>query len=183
MSQNYLEAAKGFLTPEEYNREIENVMKAVDLAIEQSKSLEAYAQEQLAALNASVEGLITLDQSVLSVADAIKNLQDVMKNINTRPINITVTGGTGFQTESGDGDLEERVHRLVLKNRMRHGRLPVHMRQRSPTMATAGRQSRRRKPYFDSPRVRAWCRTRRSPTPNPADFASAGTKLCISSIG
>jgi hypothetical protein len=105
VSQNYLEAAKGFLTPEEYNREIENVMKAVDLAIEQSKSLEAYAQEQLAALNASVDGLITLDQSVLSVADAIKNLQDVMKNINTRPINITVTGGTGFQTESGGGDL------------------------------------------------------------------------------
>jgi hypothetical protein len=105
VSQNYLEAAKGFLTPEEYNREIENVMKAVDVAIEQSKSLEAYAQEQLAALNASVDGLITLDQSVLSVADAIKNLQDVMKNINTRPINITVTGGTGFQTESGGGDL------------------------------------------------------------------------------
>lgn len=105
VSQNYLDAAKSFLTPEEYNREIENVMKAVDLAIEQSKSLEAYAQEQLAALNASVDGLITLDRSVLSVADAIKNLQDVMTNINTRPINITVTGGTGFQTESGGGDL------------------------------------------------------------------------------
>jgi hypothetical protein len=28
-----------------------------------------------------------------------------MKNINTRPINITVTGGTGFQTESGDGEM------------------------------------------------------------------------------
>lgn len=105
VSQNYLDSAKNFLTPEEYNREIENVMRAVDLAIEQSKSLEAYAQEQLAALNASVDGLITLDQSVLSVADAIKNLQDVMKNINTRPINISVTGGTGFQTESGGGDL------------------------------------------------------------------------------
>lgn len=105
VSQNYLDAAKNFLTPEEYNREIENVMRAVDLAIEQSKSLEAYAQEQLAALNASVEGLITLDQSVLSVADAIKNLQDVMKNINTRPINISVTGGTAFTTDGGGGDL------------------------------------------------------------------------------
>ena len=105
VSQNYLDAAKNFLTPEEYNREIENVMRAVDLAIEQSKSLEAYAQEQLAALNASVEGLITLDQSVLSVADAIKNLQDVMKNINTRAINITVTGGTAVRTDGGDGDL------------------------------------------------------------------------------
>jgi hypothetical protein len=105
VSQNYLEAAKSFLTPEEYNREIENVMKAVDVAIEQSKSLEAYAQEQLAALNASVDGLITLDQSVLSVADAIKNLQDVMKNINTRPINISVTGGTAFTTDGGGGEM------------------------------------------------------------------------------
>ena len=105
VSQNYLDSAKNFLTPEEYNREIQNVMKAVDLAIEQSKSLEAYAQEQLAALNASVDGLITLDKSVLSVADAIKNLQDVMKNINTRAINITVTGGTAVRTDGGDGDL------------------------------------------------------------------------------
>lgn len=105
VSQNFLESAKNFLTPEEYNREIQNVMTAVDLAIEQSKSLEAYAQEQLVALNASVEGLITLDQSVLSVADAIKNLNDVIKNIGNRPINITVTGGTGFRTEGGDGDL------------------------------------------------------------------------------
>jgi hypothetical protein len=104
VSQNYLEAAKNFLTPEEYNREIQNVMTAVDLAIEQSKSLEAYAQEQLTALNKSVEGLITLDRSVLSVASAIGNLQTVLNNINNRPINITVTGGTGFQRESG-GDL------------------------------------------------------------------------------
>jgi hypothetical protein len=123
VSQNYLEAAKGFLTPEEYNREIENVMKAVDVAIEQSKSLEAYAQEQLAALNASVEGLITLDQSVLSVADAIKNLNDVIKNIGNRPINITVTGGTGFRTEGGEpmpdfasGGMHSGGYRLVGEN-------------------------------------------------------------------
>ena len=105
VSQNYLDSAKNFLTPEEYNREIQNVMKAVDVAIEQSKSLEAYAQEQLTALNKSVEGLITLDQSVLSVADAIKNLNDVIKNIGNRPINITVTGGTAVRTDGGDGDL------------------------------------------------------------------------------
>lgn len=123
VSQNYLDAAKNFLTPEEYNREIENVMRAVDLAIEQSKSLEAYAQEQLAALNASVDGLITLDKSVLSVADAIKNLQDVMKNINTRPINITVTGGTAFTTDGGgempgfsNGGMHSGGYRIVGEN-------------------------------------------------------------------
>lgn len=122
VSQNYLEAAKNFLTPEEYNREIQNVMTAVDLAIEQSKSLEAYAQEQLAALNASVEGLITLDRSVLSVASAIGNLQTVLNNINNRPINITVTGGTGFQREGGDlpgfanGGMHSGGYRLVGEN-------------------------------------------------------------------
>jgi len=74
VSQRYLDAAKSFLTPEEYNREIENVMKAVDLAIVQTKTMEEYAQSQLDALNASVDGLITLNDSVLSVADGIKNL-------------------------------------------------------------------------------------------------------------
>ena len=122
VSQNYLEAAKNFLTPEEYNREIQNVMAAVDLAIEQSKSLEAYAQEQLTALNKSVEGLITLDRSVLSVASAIGNLQTVLNNINNRPINITVTGGTGFQREGGDlpgysnGGMHSGGYRLVGEN-------------------------------------------------------------------
>jgi hypothetical protein len=75
VSQRYLDAAKTFLTPDEYNREIENVMKAVDLAIVQTKTLEEYAQGQLDALNASVDGLITLNESTLSVADAIKDLQ------------------------------------------------------------------------------------------------------------
>ena len=84
VSQNYLNAAANFLTPEEYNREIENVMKAVDLAIVQTKTMEEYAQSQLEALNKSVDGLITLDQSVLSVADAIKNLQGVLTSIATR---------------------------------------------------------------------------------------------------
>jgi hypothetical protein len=75
VSQRYLDAAKTFLTPDEYNREIENVMKAVDLAIVQSKTLEEYAQSQLDALNASVDGLMTVNDSVLSVTDAIKNLK------------------------------------------------------------------------------------------------------------
>lgn len=87
-------------------------MKAVDLAIEQSKTLEAYAQEQLDALNKSVEGLITLDNSVLTVADAIRNLRDLLGEATTgsmnaildlegrlvdianRPINVTVASGT-----------------------------------------------------------------------------------------
>jgi hypothetical protein len=75
VSQRYLDTAKTFLTPEEYNREIANVMRAVDLAIVQTRTLEQYAQDQLDALNASVDGLITLNESTLSVVDAIKNLE------------------------------------------------------------------------------------------------------------
>ena len=82
VSQRYLDAAKQFLTPEEYNREIQNVMKAVDLAIVQTKTMEEYAQSQLDALNASVSGLMKLDESVLSVADAIKDLQGALGEQN-----------------------------------------------------------------------------------------------------
>lgn len=78
VSQRYLDTAKTFLTPEEYNREVANVMRAVDLAIVQTKTLEEYAQGQLDALNASVDGLITLNESTLSVVDAIKALQDAI---------------------------------------------------------------------------------------------------------
>lgn len=79
VSQNYLSAAENFLSPEEYNREIENVMRAVDLAIVQTKTMEQYAQGQLDALNKSVEGLLAVDQSVVTVRQAIDNLRGVME--------------------------------------------------------------------------------------------------------
>ena len=82
VSQRYLDAAKQFLTPEEYNREIQNVMKAVDLAIVQTKTMEEYAQSQLDALNKSVDGLMTLNESTLSVADAIKGLSAALAEQN-----------------------------------------------------------------------------------------------------
>jgi hypothetical protein len=83
VSQKYLDAAESFLTPEEYNREIQNVMKAVDLAIAQTKSMEQYAQEQLDTLKQSVDGLITLNDSVLSVKDAIKALAEAQAAVKT----------------------------------------------------------------------------------------------------
>lgn len=83
VSQKYLDASKNFLTPDEYNREIQNVMKAVDLAIVQTKTMEDYAQLQLDALNNSVDGLLTVNQSVLSVRDAIAALQDAMSKVQT----------------------------------------------------------------------------------------------------
>lgn len=85
VSQKYLDAAKNFLTPEDYNREIQNVMKAVDLAIVQTKTMEDYAQLQLDALNNSVDGLITLNDSVLSVRDAIASLSDAQSKVGVAP--------------------------------------------------------------------------------------------------
>jgi hypothetical protein len=81
VSQKYLDAAQTFLTPEEYNREIQNVMKAVDLAIAQTKSMEQYAQEQLDTLKQSVDGLITLNDTMLSVREAINALKEAQANI------------------------------------------------------------------------------------------------------
>jgi hypothetical protein len=85
VSQRYLDAAQAFLTPEEYNREIQNVMKAVDLAIIQTKTMEDYAQLQLDALENSVDGLITVNDSVLSVRDAIKALADAQALVQAAP--------------------------------------------------------------------------------------------------
>jgi hypothetical protein len=86
VSQKYLDAAQTFLTPEEYNREIQNVMKAVDLAIAQTKSMEQYAQEQLTALQKSVDGLITLNDTMLTVRQAIDALKEAQSKVQIAPV-------------------------------------------------------------------------------------------------
>jgi len=107
VSQRYLDAAKTFLTPDEYNREIENVMKAVDLAIVQTKTLEEYAQGQLDALNASVDGLITLNESTLSVADAIKNLQAAIAERDKTIADSALRFEAAALTEAVDGAIRD----------------------------------------------------------------------------
>lgn len=109
VSQKYLDASKDFLTPEEYNREIENVMKAVDLAIAQTKTMEDYAQLQLDALNNSVDGLITVNDSVLSVRDAIQSLQEALARVPVAPattlvFNAPVVSATASGTANGGID-------------------------------------------------------------------------------
>lgn len=107
VSRRYLDAAKTFLTPDEYNREIENVMKAVDLAIVQTKTLEEYAQSQLDALNASVDGLITLNESTLSVADAIKNLQAAIAERDKTIADSALRFEVAALTEAVDGAIRD----------------------------------------------------------------------------
>ncbi|MGL4639872.1 MAG: phage tail length tape measure family protein [Shewanella sp.] len=107
VSRRYLDAAKTFLTPDEYNREIENVMKAVDLAIVQTKTLEEYAQSQLDALNASVDGLITLNESTLSVADAIKNLQAAIAERDKTIADSALRFEAAALTEAVDGAIRD----------------------------------------------------------------------------
>ena len=60
-------------------------MKAVDLAIVQTKTMEDYAQLQLDALKNSVDGLMTVNESVLSVRDAIKALKDAQALVQAAP--------------------------------------------------------------------------------------------------
>jgi len=107
VSQRYLDAAKTFLTPDEYNREIENVMKAVDLAIVQTKTLEEYAQGQLDALNASVDGLMTVNDSVLSVTDAIKNLQAAIAERDKTIADSALRFEAAALTEAVDGAIRD----------------------------------------------------------------------------
>jgi hypothetical protein len=102
VSQRYLDTAKTFLTPEEYNREIANVMRAVDLAIVQTKTLEEYAQGQLDALNASVDGLITLNESTLSVVDAIKALETAIAERDRTIAETTLRFDAAALTEAVD---------------------------------------------------------------------------------
>jgi hypothetical protein len=106
VSQKYLDSAEKFLTPEEYNREIQNVMKAVDLAIAQTKSMEQYAQEQLDTLKQSVDGLITLNDSVLSVKDAIKALADAQAAVKTAAPTVLVFAAPAAGT-MGDYVIDE----------------------------------------------------------------------------
>lgn len=111
VSQRYLDAAQGFLTPEEYNREIENVMRAVDLAIAQSKSMEEYAQSQLDALNKSVEGLIQIDESVMTVKEAIDGLKAVMESfapsISASGVNPLYTQADFYAGVGGGGSFSD----------------------------------------------------------------------------
>lgn len=111
VSQRYLDAAQGFLTPEEYNREIENVMRAVDLAIAQSKSMEEYAQSQLDALNKSVEGLIQIDESVMTVKEAIDGLKAVMESfapsISASGVNPLYTQADFYAGGGGGGSFSD----------------------------------------------------------------------------
>lgn len=100
VSQKYLDASKDFLTPEEYNREIENVMKAVDLAIVATKTMEEYAQLQLDALNNSVDGLITVNDSVLSVRDAIQSLQEALARVPVAPATTLVFNAPAVPTSA-----------------------------------------------------------------------------------
>lgn len=112
VSQKYLDAAQTFLTPEEYNREIQNVMKAVDLAIAQTKSMEQYAQEQLDTLKQSVDGLITLNDTMLSVREAINALKDAQANIVVpAPTVLVFTAGLSSTADDYEVDADGNVVR------------------------------------------------------------------------
>lgn len=79
VAQAFLEASRDvYASGDQYTSDFERVL-AMTQGLEQDTSGQAsVAQQSLDALNAQVDGLLTVNESVLSVADAIAALQEVM---------------------------------------------------------------------------------------------------------
>ncbi|MDP3854657.1 hypothetical protein [Phenylobacterium sp.] len=78
VSQAFLEASKATsATLFDYQRDLATVRNAVRAAEVSAREQVSVAEQQLSALNASVAGLITINDSVLSVRDAIAALRAV----------------------------------------------------------------------------------------------------------
>lgn len=76
VSQAYLDASKEyFASSKEYFADLERVRSAVTATQEYAASQVDVGQQQLAALNASVSGILQVNQSVLSVRDALAAYQ------------------------------------------------------------------------------------------------------------
>lgn len=94
-SSAYLErAAETARSSLEYNRIVAEVMSAVDGAIGTADRTRTNAERQLDALNASVDGLMDVNASVLSVREAIERLESALR----------VEAGTQFQVSNPNRD-------------------------------------------------------------------------------
>lgn len=76
LGKNFLDASKAYsVTLVDYQRDLAQVRNAVEDAEKSAQAQVSLGEQQLAALNAQVAGLITVNESVLSVTQAIINLQ------------------------------------------------------------------------------------------------------------
>jgi hypothetical protein len=127
-----LEAAgKDFLTVSrdqagsllDYQRDVARVAAAVDRGIGATDEAVDYAQAQLDALKNSVAGLIDVNESVVSVRDAITALQVAIAGNPVPPVPaapVTATSGGGQPVQVNTAELERRIDslsaRLELQN-------------------------------------------------------------------
>ena len=94
VSKTFLDAAMSNASSQQaYLRDLALVKSAVDLAADTADRTKTAAERQLEALNASVAGLITLNESVLSVRDAIGALQEAMRLAGAYGITKFARGG------------------------------------------------------------------------------------------
>lgn len=98
VSQAYLDASKAYYASSgRYFQDLAAVKAAVEAAGDTASRTASNADQQLAVLKAQVSGLITINESVLSVHDAILALQAAMAGVTN-----TATG-TPFSSVSGTG--------------------------------------------------------------------------------
>lgn len=82
VSQAYLDASKDYYaSSKEYFRDLERVRSAVSATQSYAAAQVDVGQAQLTALNASVAGILTVNQSVLSVRDALAAYQSAIQQL------------------------------------------------------------------------------------------------------
>jgi len=112
-SQAFLDAALANASSSTaYQRDLSLVKAALDAAAATTDRTASVAEQQLFALDASVSGLLTLNESVLSVRDAISALQLAMTGARRLGVTQFADGGvftspTMFRMGSGIGQLAE----------------------------------------------------------------------------
>lgn len=101
VAQDFLTASKNQAgSLQDYQRDVARVMRSVDQAIGSTDEAVDYAQAQLDALDQSVAGLIEINQSVLSVRDAIDALEAEMASSGIVQPQVTQVPSTAFMANS-----------------------------------------------------------------------------------
>lgn len=119
-SQSFLDAALNNASSAlAYNRDVSAVKAALDAAAGTADRTVSVAEQQLAQLDASVSGLITINESVLSVRDGILALQAAMLDARRLGVTQFASGGvftspTMFQMGGSLGQMAEAGPEAIL---------------------------------------------------------------------
>jgi hypothetical protein len=96
VSKDFLDVARsGAGSLEQYQRSVALVARYVDQGIAAADGHASTAELQLDQMKTQVSKLVDIDDHVLSVADAIKELNQLLKPVQAPPTTGTATGGSG----------------------------------------------------------------------------------------